>query len=127
MNVELTDIERRAMLLQPFGDGDKGDTARTLRDTIVTARKPTRCFVCFGYIVRGERIRVETAVDNSKVVSTRWCAPCVAAMAQSWEDAGEALEYRYLLGRAARDDGPGDLTEFALQQLVTRAVERGVA
>jgi len=73
--------EAAALMHDPFqGDfGDLGD--RTLRDKIVTARKPAECHDCGSTIQPGERIRSRVDLSSGELMSFRWCQLCCGAMA----------------------------------------------
>lgn len=89
--------EDDCLAADPFaGDfGQPGD--RTLRDKIVTARKPGECQDCGETIQPGQRIRSRTDFFDGMVKSFRWCAKCCEAMALSWRDGGEAWQARIAL------------------------------
>ena len=95
------DQERECLAYDPFaGDfGSQGD--KIFSDRMVTAAKDRpqgACCICFGCIAKGERHRVQKAVIDSELKQCRMCAACCLAMAQSWEDAGNAIELRTDLG-----------------------------
>lgn len=95
--------EPECLAYNPFeGDfGEPGD--RTLKDKIVTARKPGPCHICGSEIKPGERVRSRVDVCGGELMSFRWCQECCVAMASSWDDHGRGIEKRYSLRRTADD------------------------
>ena len=68
-----------------------------LRNSMVKARKPWKCFGCSRTRPAGETRRVVVVADVGSVVESQWCATCREWMAQStdhddewWE--GEIIE-----------------------------------
>lgn len=90
--------EAAALSYEPFF-GDDTDV-RVLDDKFVTARKSTRCQVCWGQIEPGQRVRARTERNNEerKVMTFRFCPECCEAMAQADDDSGDAIEKRYSMG-----------------------------
>lgn len=86
------DLEQRlqqALQADPFaGDfGSVGD--RTLRNTIVTARREHECHrpeifghKCSGRIAKGERHRVLVDIADGEMQQHRWCQACTLALAE---------------------------------------------
>lgn len=72
---------------------------RVMSDKIVVAAKPhTGCHVCDGGIKQGERHRVLVEIVEGEGLQTyRFCGECCAAMAQSDDDEGRAIESRTML------------------------------
>jgi hypothetical protein len=85
----------------PF-EGDRDVDVTTLRDRIVTARKPNVCHECAEPIAPGDRIRSITETCDGEIGTFRFCVTCCKAMAASWEDDGKAIEERYRLGYERR-------------------------
>jgi hypothetical protein len=98
--------EKLILATDPFaGDfGDPGD--RTLRDKMVSARKPAECHDCAQTIQPGERIRSRTDVADGEMMSFKWCRLCCEAMELSGEDGGEAWDARIALRSA--HNGPAE-------------------
>lgn len=93
----------------PFA-GDFEDE-RTLSDKMVKARKPNTCFHCCGPIAVGEVHRARRGVvEDSGLMSWRWCAECCAAMIAEIEaedgDSDETMpfEMRYGIHKAKNEE-----------------------
>ena len=88
--------EADCLAYDPFQGDDVQE--RMLSDKIVTARKEGPCCICFETIKAGERVRGQAASVDGEMFSCRCCEACCIAMAQSWADAGEAIEERTAMG-----------------------------
>lgn len=97
--------DRDILDYSPFA-GDRDCNVRELSDKMIVARAAHKCAICFGPIVKGERVRARTEVsyDDRRVMTFRFCALCCEAMAKSWTDYGEAIEDRYFDPHAASRD-----------------------
>lgn len=109
----MTPEQEAACIRYDFDADSKGDSGVKVLDVrMVTAAKAhTGCFPCTGPIAKGERHRVERALMDGAVRTSRSCAECAAAMAafQLGNDY-DAIEARYSIGRrranAARGVNP---------------------
>lgn len=92
-------MDERAVLDYDMFRGDETDV-RVLSDRFVTTRKPHRCVICWDRIPVGARVRAQTERNNEaqRVATFYACVLCCEAMALSWADAGEAIEFRTGLG-----------------------------
>jgi hypothetical protein len=86
--------EAACLQVDPFaGDyGSPGD--KTLRDSIVTARKACECGECLELTEPGTRTRVIVAIFDGELHHYRYCAKCCDAMSISEKDDGKAWEKR---------------------------------
>jgi len=80
--------------------GDKGGSdIRLIRDKIVRAREGGACADCGSDIQPGTLTRVQTGVDDTRIISIRTCQDCCDAMASFEKDMGEAMVARYNITR----------------------------
>ena len=101
----LTDYQQARSLIYPLFQSDFGEPGdRVLSDRIVVARKAGACVECLQPIEPGQHARRHVAVYGGDVRTYRYCEPCCAAMALSWEDDGQALEARWAM-RARQEGG----------------------
>ena len=104
---ETTDA--KILCFDPWGERDA--TYVVLVNSMVVARKPHECAICFGPIVVGERHRAQREADDGRAKTFRFCAECCEAMARSGgdtEEDGMAIYDRFDIGReraAQRKDG----------------------
>ena len=91
--------ENECLKYDPF-EGDFGSPSDViLKDKIGFARKSGECHICTHDIVKGEKIRMLTAVFDGTLVRYHWCSECCAAMAATWSDDFAALDERFSLRR----------------------------
>lgn len=89
--------ERKVLAYDPAASDKDDGGVKILNDRIATARKATTCWLCGGAIVPGTLIRLETAVLDGSIKTSRTCQDCCDAMARSWTDHGRALDARLAL------------------------------
>lgn len=51
-----------------------------IRNEKVVCRKPTRCWGCMRRFPKGTTIEKTTSVDGGRILTTPWCATCLAMM-----------------------------------------------
>lgn len=78
---------------------DIDEEVSIVSDKIVMARKDATCCMCGQPAPAGSHHRVETARVDGVLRSCRYCEPCCAAMAVSWQDDGDAVEVRVAMLR----------------------------
>jgi hypothetical protein len=101
-----TPFESQALDFNPF-EADRDSRARVLRDEIVTSRVSEPCEMCLCPLVPFTRTRARTEFYAGKVMTFRFCAECVRAMALCNSDNGEAVQRRTELGVRASRSGRG--------------------
>lgn len=92
--------EQQVLAYDPFS-ADRDSTARRLRDQIVTVRKARYCCICLDVLVPQTHARALTEVMDGQIKTFHCCRLCCDAMAQSWCDAGKAIETRTGIGMRA--------------------------
>lgn len=98
-------MDEAAVLAYDPWAGDRDSDARTLRDSMVTTRKPSTCAICLEDIPSGSRVRAQTqqSTEMGKVMTFKFCPTCCQAMSVAADD-WNPIEERTRIGMGLASD-----------------------
>jgi hypothetical protein len=105
--------ERLCVLFDPWGERDA--TYRVIRDGFCVVRGPHECAICFGTIVKGERVWFRAEQDERKMKTFRFCPECCWCIAHRYDehdwdadpdgpDPWERMDIRWDVGRQRAEE-----------------------